>query len=1502
MYSSADQEDNNNKDAENAQTASVVRKSGNVQVLRTVVEERESRSTSSSVSSQATTEQRSQLTRTARSAVRSLKEKAQREVQVYSSVSRDSRAVRQSKSVKFHRKERRRRSFQGHPYEDLFNNLLATDGNDLRNARIKRRASVATGRPAAMEGRGRQSPASFSDRSSPSGGIIRAVLAQAAGKRLKKVQKKIERAKTPTLPDGDEHRYHSGISDYEEAERSLALSDKDGPASLRSLRAGTPPLYGSRPSSGRIPQIRRDTDEESGREGDDSVPRSAASTPRGENWVFGTRRRKHITGSVKELSVSFSKKSPQGSRALRIEKERLESELRKEKAELSNMRFEREMLLEREKQYGKNIQDLQNRVSQLLTQQDRLQKEHGTELGRFQSKALADVEREKKDAAQRARILEGELDALKVENASLEKQLRVAKTTSALARESDRTGRERHQSELRNMQDEIRRTHQLLAEQEKVVEENNKKSAQMHEKFAKAREQKTQLERDLENSKSVAEQRIKTLEGRAKVAEENLELARTEHSEELAKTREELISQVMQLQTKQSELTRLLTIEREKTKSLQSTVRHLEDRLERQRSSSRSSGFAGSEGSPRKAHDNDSQATESEREEIEESLRSQIEELQYQKDELEAQLDELREEFENKVFNETKELQKTFSEKVATLLKENEESHKKVKSLEDELTNSRTAAGLQSGENRKLLARLHEADSQINKLRENLEKSEAQLGVKEQEKLHVLHEKSQQQSEISRLRAKLTTQEALIQTAEDGRQKVENEWKKTMEDLKATDSVRIELERLKSQLKELDNEYQESCQERTDMAKKLEVSAKEADSLRVRVDSLLSDLEQLDSQKAGLLEEIGARDRKMESLLAQYRALEDQLQRDRRDLLSEQDLSQRLMGQLAELQQKYQLDAEARTGDFEEQNAKLLQDNYKLLNTIELKEAELEETSRLLKEELEESENRATEKEKMFSATKKDVDKFRGMAEEKDKTISRLEDELHNKEKQQLLLENQLQATKSRIEQMEENERQSATSLKDKCNKLEGQLNELTDEKRRLQKELREGQKEADRLKEDKKSLQNEVRDASRSLAESQEREAMLQQHSSSTVENIQAELMRTKQQLERDKRNLQEDLQNAKNKINVLEATIREKELHLDHFTRSTEEKTQSSIKAIEDGLEKANQAREKLRQDLKAQEQINTALKAQLQEESSARRLSEQRNEELQQEIREQKTEKGLYCSNLEEELKVARLQISDQKKQMQRLQKTEKSSITLQYQVESLEKERDKLQKDAHSLSVELEMVREHLAEKTVDNNRFKEEVASMESKLDLLNTRLREAQESSNNGLQDLFMAKNQELEGEISRLRTMLAKKEEEEIDEHRRALDGTTSVEMRQMLMEIKQRQLDMQTTLRKSPGKNSPDKNLINELYREIGRLTALSTGQHVRIRELEDEVHRLRNRILIMQRNSDRYHQRYMNPDNFVQEINSRIEKSLKMAESRNFQTPPSKDYMSPSTGNFG
>ncbi|KAI8501680.1 hypothetical protein Bbelb_209510, partial [Branchiostoma belcheri] len=606
-------------------------------------------------------------------------------------------------------------------------------------------------------------------------------------------------------------------------------------------------------------------------------------------------------------------------------------------------------------------------------------------------------------------------------------------------------------------------------------------------------------------------------------------------------------------------------------------------------------------------------------------------------------------------------------------------------------------------------------------------------------------------------------------------------------------------------------------------------------------------------QKAGLLEEIGARDRKMESLLAQYRALEDQLQRDRRDLLSEQDLSQRLMGQLAELQQKYQLDAEARTGDFEEQNAKLLQDNYKLLNTIELKEAELEETSRLLKEELEESENRVTEKEKMFSATKKDVDKFRGMAEEKDKTISRLEDELHNKEKQQLLLENQLQATKSRIEQMEENERQSATSLKDKCNKLEGQLNELTDEKRRLQKELREGQKEADRLKEDKKSLQNEVRDASRSLAESQEREAMLQQHSSSTVENIQAELMRTKQQLERDKRNLQEDLQNAKNKINVLEATIREKELHLDHFTRSTEEKTQSSIKAIEDGLEKANQAREKLRQDLKAQEQINTALKAQLQEESSARRLSEQRNEELQQEIREQKTEKGLYCSNLEEELKVARLQISDQKKQMQRLQKTEKSSITLQYQVESLEKERDKLQKDAHSLSVELEMVREHLAEKTVDNNRFKEEVASMESKLDLLNTRLREAQESSNNGLQDLFMAKNQELEGEISRLRTMLAKKEEEEIDEHRRALDGTTSVEMRQMLMEIKQRQLDMQTTLRKSPGKNSPDKNLINELYREIGRLTALSTGQHVRIRELEDEVHRLRNRILIMQRNSD-------------------------------------------------
>ncbi|CAH1255402.1 Hypp1524 [Branchiostoma lanceolatum] len=1066
MYS--DDHDDNKDAAEKGQMSAAVRKSGNVQVLRTVVEERESRSTSSSVSSQATERQISKRARTSTSAVRSLKEKAKREVQV--SVSRDSRAVRESKSVKFHRKERRRRSFQGHPYEDLFNNLLATDRNDLHNSRIRRRASIASGRPAIMEGRGRQSPSSFSDRSSPSNAIIRGVLAQAAGRRLKKVQKKIERAKTPTLPEGDEHRYHSGISDYEEAERSLALSDRDGPASLRSLRAGTPPLLGSRPSSGRIPQIRRDTDEESGREGDESVPRSAASTPRGE-----------ITGSIKELSVTFSKKSPQGSRALRIEKERLESELRKEKAELSNMRFEREMLLEREKQYGKNIQDLQNRVSQLLTQQDRLQKEHGTELGRFQSKALrtkespkkvktledeltnsraaaglqseniqdlqnrvsqlltqqdrlqkehgtelgrfqskalADVEREKKDAAQRARILEGELDALKVENASLEKQLRVAKTTSALARDSDRTGRERHQSELRTMQDEIRRTHQLLAEQEKVVEENNKKSAQMHEKFSKAREQKTQLERDLENSKSVAEQRIKTLEGRSKVAEENLELARTEHSEELAKTREELISQVMQLQTKQSELSRLLTIEREKTKSLQSTVRHLEDRMERQRSSSRSSGFAGSE------------ATESEREEIEESLRSQIEELQYQKDELEAQLDELREEFENKVFNETKELQKTFSEKVATLLKENEESHKKVKTLEDELTNSRTAAGLQSGENRKLLARLHEADSQINKLRENLEKSEAQTNVKEQEKSHVLHEKSQQQSEISRLKAKITTQEALIKTAEDGREKVENEWKKTMEDLKATDSVRIELERLKSQLKELDNEYQESCQERTEMAKKLEVSAKEAESLRARVDSLLSDLEQMDSKKAGLLEEIGARDRKMDALLAQYRALEDQLQRDRRDLLSEQDLSQRLMGQLAELQQKYQMDAEARTGDFEEQNAKLLQDNYKLLNTIELKESELEESSRLLKEELEESENRATEKEKMLSAAKRDVEKFRGKAEEKDRTISRLEDELHNKEKQQLLLENQLQATKGRIEQMEENERQSATSLK----------------------------------------------------------------------------------------------------------------------------------------------------------------------------------------------------------------------------------------------------------------------------------------------------------------------------------------------------------------------------------------------------------------------------------------------------------------------------------------
>ncbi|KAF6018565.1 hypothetical protein EB796_023109 [Bugula neritina] len=259
------------------------------------------------------------------------------------------------------------------------------------------------------------------------------------------------------------------------------------------------------------------------------------------------------------------------SRSYAVEKEHMDSHMRKLELDNTTLKMENKSLREK---YNRAQSQIVHLETKLKTQEGELQKwrsELKKEVSRSKQKnaeveeSLQNSAREEKDEQKR------KLELLKLENESLEKELLGVRRMADTAIQSSQIQRivSGYQVESSSLRDEIKKLKLLLSESESSFENEAESKRRLSEANRKLTNMNNVLKQQLDidsGGSTVAEKQVKGIETRLKITEDRLFQERADRADKLSEVEDKLLNENAKLQVDVKELTRQLLREREKLK------------------------------------------------------------------------------------------------------------------------------------------------------------------------------------------------------------------------------------------------------------------------------------------------------------------------------------------------------------------------------------------------------------------------------------------------------------------------------------------------------------------------------------------------------------------------------------------------------------------------------------------------------------------------------------------------------------------------------------------------------------------------------------------------------------------------------------------------------------------------------------------------------------------------------------------------------------------------
>ncbi|XP_076465151.1 uncharacterized protein LOC143296965 [Babylonia areolata] len=257
-----------------------------------------------------------------------------------------------------------------------------------------------------------------------------------------------------------------------------------------------------------------------------------------------------------------------------VEKELLESQMRKIQLENSTLHTENKLLKDKYNRATARISELESQLSSLEEELEGLQDNMAAELSRVARQSRAEAEREIEQRQSRITSLSKENEKLQNEARQLQQKLESAlKETETVKKTSDRTrALDAQKEENMALKAEIKKLQELLSASEEQLEAECHKSADLNQQLAQLTEVKDILQLQLDaggSTGSAAEKRVLSLEQRLRLTEERLTQERADRASNLSQVEEKLLADNAKLQAAEKELGRQLQREKDKTRSLE---------------------------------------------------------------------------------------------------------------------------------------------------------------------------------------------------------------------------------------------------------------------------------------------------------------------------------------------------------------------------------------------------------------------------------------------------------------------------------------------------------------------------------------------------------------------------------------------------------------------------------------------------------------------------------------------------------------------------------------------------------------------------------------------------------------------------------------------------------------------------------------------------------------------------------------------------------------------
>ncbi|XP_021365614.1 uncharacterized protein LOC110458296 isoform X2 [Mizuhopecten yessoensis] len=520
---------------------------------------------------------------------------------------------------------------------------------------------------------------------------------------------------------------------------------------------------------------------------------------------------------------------------------------------------------------------------------------------------------------------------------------------------------------------------------------------------------------------------------------------------------------------------------------------------------------------------------------------------------------------------------------------------------------------------------------------------------------------------------------------------------------------------------------------------------------------------------------------------------------------------------------------------------------------------------------------------------------------------------------------------------------QKIAELQNKCDRIEQQMQqELTQQKHDLERENTSTERDLDTTKEENAVLKEELKMKEAQLSsfgrtlkeledmnkEKMELEGQVRQMEGTVgdvdllTQSLRKETITLQETIARQQESLsslQLEHSSLKDKMRIQEEKLTDRVMVLEKtngdlqnqydgeksYLKDSLMQTQTRVASVESSLASAIDSRDKLQMSSRMMERTLEETKERLQEETTCRKVAEQRAESLQSQLHESRKDKYLSEEKLnqmtttltkseqmvktekdrakrlaeqqqeleatvytqdssakskQEQIDLLQTEISklrhileSQKQQLNA--KLKKTTTELKQQIEIIEEDRIRIMQQSQLLSAEVEKARDQLAMKNKENLRLQEKILGQEDELREHTLRLRRAEDArkAEEELQSKLSSKFTAQEEELKRMKVYLSKKAEEAGDNEK-----SMWMDLNRLIQDMN-RQLHEHMESQKSGGQDSKDrdvKQLSKYKKRVIDLESELSTEKAIHqitkssLQALEEDNQRLRHQYHAMRR----------------------------------------------------